>query len=874
MYARLFVFIINYQVFEMKRAFVVFFIMLGMAAASNAQTFTSENSDGVEIKYTVTTGNYVKVVSNNYSGRVAVPQSVSYEGTEYVVNEVGMGAFRNCSNLTFVSLPATTSVIGNIAFNSSNNLDTLVLQCAAPPTSQTGDDFNNAVFSSLFGDNLKNTITVNVPSGSLAAYRRSAWGALLHLTSVSAVPITIYSNIQMEIWVGNVQLCLPGRPPAYYDVFFEVGDTACIAAYRTYSNASADSLFMGWSNGAMSRFVVEGADTIRPIFDAMGYASLAANNVATPVKFNGMMGFLDGTSHYYVPAGSYKSPLFATGLWMGGIESTSGLVFTCASRFSNGDYVPGPLTADYRCQSDLETRRAFNRLWSVSRDEIDDFIAHIGQDGYSIPENILSWPGNGGEGFAEHLAPFYDADSDGIYNPHHGDYPLIRGDRMLYAIFNDMSNHDASFGDAMGMEIHLSAYAFDEPEDAALNNTVFLSFRAINRSSRPYRDVYFGAFSDFDLGYAADDFIGSNVQYGMAYGYNGDETDGPGSGSYDGVTPAQSCTILAGGRMDADGIDNPKVDIEKMGIYYPGILAGYANPNGGYDTVRLTHDAIANNFGYPDAWHFTPGDTVGNNAINGFGFGNGIVDDERLGMTHFVYYENSMSSVNGEPTSVSDYYNYLHGYWKNGVHMKYGGNALNTGTSDLNCNFIFPNDSDPLHWGTDGVVPTTNPDDWNEVTVGNAPGDRRGLSVSGPFSMNPGEEQTLDLAFTTSLGSSVAMSVEQLKANTHSIRYQFYRDTTFSGKPFTYRPYSAPIVAIENAATQPSMKVYPNPAHSIVTVALGSGNATDVDLYDINGRKVKSVKKAQGIVNIDISGLLRGVYMLRCGSEVTKLVIY
>lgn len=46
--------------------------------------------------------------------------------------------------------------------------------------------------------------------------------------------------------------------------------------------------------------------------------------------------------------------------------------------------------------------------------------------------------------------------------------------------------------------------------------------------------------------------------------------------------------------------------------------------------------------------------TLNQYAINGFNFGNGIVDDERLGLTGFVYHENN-STVCGHPTIAEEY---------------------------------------------------------------------------------------------------------------------------------------------------------------------------------------------------------------------------
>ena len=75
----------------------------------------------------------------------------------------------------------------------------------------------------------------------------------------------------------------------------------------------------------------------------------------------------------------------------------------------------------------------------------------------------------------------------------------------------------------------------------------------------------------------------------------------------------------------------------------------------------------------------------------GIGYGDGVVDNERFGMRKFVFF-NYTSGANGPPTTASDYYNYLRGYWKNGQRMAYGGDGLNPGTgTDLSipANYMF-----------------------------------------------------------------------------------------------------------------------------------------------------------------------------------------
>ncbi len=59
---------------------------------------------------------------SNYSGHVAIPERVTYNGLVYTVTEINSCAFFNCSNLTSISIPKTITSIGPNAFANCTNL--------------------------------------------------------------------------------------------------------------------------------------------------------------------------------------------------------------------------------------------------------------------------------------------------------------------------------------------------------------------------------------------------------------------------------------------------------------------------------------------------------------------------------------------------------------------------------------------------------------------------------------------------------------------------------------------------------------------------------------------------------------------------------
>jgi len=552
---------------------------------------------------------------------------------------------------------------------------------------------------------------------------------------------------------------------------------------------------------------------------AQSTAELSVNNVRAMINGYGNMWYDGSVAQYHIPKNGNTCPMFCAALWIGGTDVNEQLRLAALRFGSEGDdYWPGPLTIDGTASTNLDRCTEFDKHFIISKAQV---MAHMAKFDYSttpptvrsgasmsdIPEVIKNWPAEGTEsGLSPYLAPFYDADHDGHYNPEAGDYPyydfdnelcpaslkaalspgeqytpkrtmedslgvvhggllsdqVLKGDQTVWWIFNDMGNtHTETQGSPIGLEIRAQAFGFSTNDE--INNMTFYSYEIINRSTYTLKNTYFSQWVDPDLGYAFDDFVGCDVKRGLGYCYNGDEADGPGSGSYSGIPPAVGIDFFQGPYMDPDGKDNPKIDIEKMRLYHADDLENYkiTLPDGSvkYDTIKLTDDA---DMFYPDAWYFKPGDAVGNCAINGVNFGNNIIDDERFGMRRFVYYNNSSSGYNSEPSKATDYYLYLRGYWKNRQRMRFGGDGLSSGTTEYECDFMFPGDSDPLHWGTDGVDPGF---DWTEVQAGNQIGDRRFMQSAGPFTLEPGALNyiTVGIPFAQASSGNAWQSVELLR---------------------------------------------------------------------------------------------------------------
>jgi len=277
---------------------------------------------------------------------------------------------------------------------------------------------------------------------------------------------------------------------------------------------------------------------------------LDINNISANINSNGSL-FNSNINNpsFEVPKGSGKHTIFTNNIWLGGYDESSQLHLAAQKYEQSGyDYWAGPVASNY---NDPYYQLNYNRVWKINKSDIDNHIANYASAGYIMPASIADWPGNGNTANGEMLmlAPYFDVNGDDVYEPMGGDYPIIRGDQTVFFMFNDDKGlHTETNGLKIGLEIHGMAYSYNNPNDSALNQTVFVNYEIFNRSTNNYHDMYFGSFIDMDLGAADDDYIGCDSLLNMFYTYNGDAIDGVGqSWAYGGSTPpppAQGAVFL------------------------------------------------------------------------------------------------------------------------------------------------------------------------------------------------------------------------------------------------------------------------------------------------------------------------------------------
>ncbi len=533
-------------------------------------------------------------------------------------------------------------------------------------------------------------------------------------------------------------------------------------------------------------------------------AFLDVNKVKAQLMNRGDM-FWDifGTSNarYEVPKGTGRNAQFASALWIGGIDN-GGLLHEAAMTYRQigGDYFTGPLDT-INGTTDSVTSASFDRMWKLNKLNIAEFrnqfsLGNVQNGTYAVDSNIITWPAIGTGNYTRKMALFVDVNNDGLYKPLvDGDYPLIKGDQMIYWIFNDnLASHTETGALPLKVEIHASAYAFACPHITdsldVLNYTTFYNYKIFNRSTDNYHQTYIGFWDDADLGFYGDDYTACNPSknYGMIL--NGTATDGSGQTSAYGIKPPMNSSVILNGPL--------------------------AEPN----------DSIDNN-------------------------NNGIVDEagEKNLMTSFIYFNNTFSPVNGNPTSAPMYYNYMHAYWGDSTHVTYGGNGTTVGA--IHYNFMF-----------DGALNDTI--GWTEMTSGNVPSDRRFVMGCGPFNLNAGASVEFDMAQVFTRDTISTYSIRNLyEKNRDDVRrvQQWFAVDSFPSCLDLYAGVN------ESRMNSEEIGIYPNPTSGVFQISDSRFQIKSIKVMNILGETIYQSQINNQQSTIDLRGVDKGIYFVQVHTE-------
>ena len=193
-----------------------------------------KNEDGKTIYYNyITDGTELEVTystNDTYSGNIKIPETVTILNKTRKVTSIGSKAFRDCSRLTSVTIPASVTSIGNYAFNKCDYLKKVIVKdIAAWCGISFGNEISNPLYYAkhLYSDEDTEITNLVIPDGvtSIGSYAFEYCKGLTSVTipaSVTSIGSSAFSNCNglekvivkdLAAWCG---ISFVGTNPLYY----------------------------------------------------------------------------------------------------------------------------------------------------------------------------------------------------------------------------------------------------------------------------------------------------------------------------------------------------------------------------------------------------------------------------------------------------------------------------------------------------------------------------------------------------------------------------------------------------------------------------------------------------------------------------------
>lgn len=226
---------------------------------------------------------------------------------------------------------------------------------------------------------------------------------------------------------------------------------------------------------------------------------------------------------------------FTTAVQMGGYDD-EGNLGVCANYYysqNNTDFHYGLLEVGSGLLIE-GSDEFYNKIWKIHEFEIITLKEKYSNGSLTIedlPEDIKTWPGKGNpfvdaSFVSDEVAPFFDADFDGIYNPMIGDYPVVSSKEGMFVpsqftfnIYHDLGFHAITLSDTMKMQFYQTQYVIN-CSDGDLERTVFTVLKTKSFSSKVWKNSYLGLYVDHDLGCETRDRFGFDHETNSVYTYN------------------------------------------------------------------------------------------------------------------------------------------------------------------------------------------------------------------------------------------------------------------------------------------------------------------------------------------------------------------
>lgn len=296
--------------------------------------------------------------------------------------------------------------------------------------------------------------------------------------------------------------------------------------------------FSGMAGGSAKSNIKKGKSATSFVhfnyLDAPGYKLFFENN--------GNIQEQSGNFAIEYPNGSGKSPLFAGGFGLSGYVDDSLATALMASASRTEEWQPGNMVGG----SPADPSDPKFRIYKYSIGDVPLFNP-----------DINDWPVDLG-------ASFIDQNLNGVYEPELGEFPKIYGSQQLFYVINDgVPKESRLMGtQPLGLEAQVSAFFF-AGNGPALDKTVFIVYKIINKGGKSIKNAIFSLWSDPDLGNSEDDLVGVDSSRSLAYCFNEGATDS----QYGSAPPAFGYDFFLGPKVPTG---NPLDTVVILGKKYVG----------------------------------------------------------------------------------------------------------------------------------------------------------------------------------------------------------------------------------------------------------------------------------------------------------------
>ena len=200
---------------KQKLFFVIFAFLVAITAWANGTEIDGiyylldSSTKTASVTYTGSTSNNPNPPSTAYKGNIAIPASVTYDGTTYTVTSIKAYAFQSCKGLASIDIPSSVTSIGGMAFYGCTGLTSITI-----PNSVT--TIGDVAFYRCTG-----LTSISIPA-SVTSIGSSAFYGCIGLTSIS-IPSSVTAIGYRAFYgcTGLTSVSIPKTVTTIGDVAFQ-----------------------------------------------------------------------------------------------------------------------------------------------------------------------------------------------------------------------------------------------------------------------------------------------------------------------------------------------------------------------------------------------------------------------------------------------------------------------------------------------------------------------------------------------------------------------------------------------------------------------------------------------------------------------------